>query len=188
VATGKERASMNFTELLKGEMEGVYHATFGLLDLVDEDKLDWKPATGENWMTTGQLLMHLTTACGFCCKGFVTGDWGLGSQDSAQGDVSEMSEEDMFPPAAKMPSAETVDQVRDLLTEDKELALAMVDRAGEEDLSTKMSAAPWSPDQEMPLGQHLLHMIEHLSVHKAQLFYYLKLQGKPVHTGLMYGM
>jgi hypothetical protein len=31
-------------------------------------------------------------------------------------------------------------------------------------------------------------MIGHLAQHKAQLFYYLKLQGKPVHTGHLYGM
>ena len=31
-------------------------------------------------------------------------------------------------------------------------------------------------------------MIGHLSTHKNQLFYYLKLQGLPVHTGHLYGM
>ena len=57
---------MNWTELLKTEIAMTYGATEGLLELVDEDALDWKPATGDNWMTTGQLLFHLTSACGFC--------------------------------------------------------------------------------------------------------------------------
>jgi len=40
----------------------------------------------------------------------------------------------------------------------------------------------------MPLGHRLLGMVGHLELHKAQLFYYLKLQGKPVNTMHMYGM
>jgi hypothetical protein len=39
----------------------------------------------------------------------------------------------------------------------------------------------------MILGQRLLQMVAHLAQHKAQLFYYLKLQGKPVHTGHLWG-
>ncbi|MFQ5845077.1 MAG: DinB family protein, partial [Planctomycetota bacterium] len=66
---------MNWTELLEQEIEETYRVAGGLLDLVDDEALDWKPATGSNWMTTGQLLKHMTTACGALCRGFVTGDW-----------------------------------------------------------------------------------------------------------------
>jgi hypothetical protein len=31
-------------------------------------------------------------------------------------------------------------------------------------------------------------MLGHLTQHKGQLFYYLKLQGKPVNTGDLWGM
>ena len=48
--------------------------------------------------------------------------------------------------------------------------------------------APWAPEHPMPLGQQLLGMVNHLSLHKAQLFYYLKMLGKPVNTGDMYGV
>ena len=40
----------------------------------------------------------------------------------------------------------------------------------------------------MVLGRRLLQMVEHLNQHKGQLFYYLKLQGVPVHTGNLWGM
>jgi hypothetical protein len=40
----------------------------------------------------------------------------------------------------------------------------------------------------MTLGPRLAQMVDHLVLHKAQLFYYLKLQGKPVHTGHLWGM
>jgi hypothetical protein len=30
-------------------------------------------------------------------------------------------------------------------------------------------------------------MVDHLASHKSQLFYYLKLMGRPVHTGSLWG-
>ena len=51
---------MNWTKTLEAEMENNYRAAEGLIKLVDKDKLSWKPATGANWMTTGQLLQHIT--------------------------------------------------------------------------------------------------------------------------------
>jgi hypothetical protein len=63
----------------------------------------------------------------------------------------------------------------------------MIDRAGEDDLANKKMAAPWAPGVEYALGRHLLQMVQHLDRHKAQLFYYLKLQGKPVNTADLWG-
>jgi uncharacterized damage-inducible protein DinB len=174
---------MSWTQLLNREIENTYSVTDKLMDLVDQDKLDWKPTTGSNWMTTGQLLMHLTTACGAIFRGFVTGDWGL-----PEGvDVSDLTEEDMMPPAEKMPTIGSVAEAKKLLAEDKKLALVMLAECKEETLAKKMITAPWDP-QEMVLGHRLLQMVDHLSHHKAQLFYYLKLQGKPVNTSHLWGM
>ena len=53
--------------------------------------------------------------------------------------------------------------------------------------SDRKVAAPWNPE-ERPIGHQFLQMAGHLANHKAQLFYYLKLLGKPVHTGHMYGV
>jgi DinB superfamily len=165
---------MNWTELLKTRLEDTYRATEGLVGLVDDKSLAWKPVTGSNWMTTGQLLKHIETACGACCKGFVTGDWS-------------MAGEDMVPTADKMPAAKSVAETKKALAADKKLALQMIVESGEKSLGGKKVAAPWDPTERL-LGEQFLSMIGHLSTHKAQLFYYLKLQGKPVHTGNMYGM
>ncbi len=173
---------MNWTELLKAEMENSYRAAEGLLNLVEDSKLDWKPETGNNWMTTGQLLRHLPEACGFCFKGFVTGDWGM-----PEG-AADMSTEEMLPPAEKMASVSSVAEAKEMLAKDKELALAMIAEAGEEALENRMVAAPWSPDHPLRLGHQLLGMVGHLEMHKNQLYYYLKLQGKPVNTMTMFGM
>jgi hypothetical protein len=174
---------VNWTDLLKAQVESTYRATEGLLAMVEEQNLSWRPETGHNWMTMGQLLAHIPTACGACMKGFVTGDWGM-----PEGvDINEMSAEEMLPPASKMPSAKSVAEAKKALAADKKLALEMIAKPGEKNLASQMVAAPWNP-QPRALGHQLLDMVGHLGQHKGQLFYYLKLQGKPVHTGNLYGM
>jgi hypothetical protein len=169
---------MNWKELLKSEIRSTYKITDGLMNLVDEDSLDWKPAAENNWLTTGQLLCHLTDACGAPIKGFITGDWGL-----PEGvDVADLSPDDMLPPAEKFPTVNSVAQARELLEKDRQLTLKMLDECTEENLANQISKAPWDPS-EMVLGYRLLQMVSHLSHHKSQLFYYLKLQGKKVNTG-----
>ncbi len=174
---------MSWTALLKSELESTYASTAKLLDRVDPDSFDWKPATGGNWLTVGQLLKHITDSCGAPCKGFVTGDWGMPEGMK----VEDLKPEEMLPPAEKFPSIGSIEEARKLLAEDQALALRMIDQAGETDLSDKQVAAPWAPDVQRPLGHYLLKMIQHLDRHKAQLFYYLKLQGKPVNTGDLWG-
>jgi len=166
---------MNWTELIRTEIESTYAVTEGLLNLVDEESLGWYPSTGSNWMTVGQLLHHLVNACGAPIRGFVTGDWGRPSEESPA-----------RPP--RLPSVESVTQAKALLAADKKLALEMLDRCSEEELANKPVAAPWAPNAPKPLGYQILHMIDHLKQHKGQLFYYLKLQDKPVHTGHLWGM
>lgn len=170
---------MKWTDLLKGNIEYTYGVTEKLLDEVDDSNLDWKPETGGNWLTTGQLCMHITNACGMGFKGFVTGEWGIPEED--------MKPESMLPPAEKFPTVGSVAEAKKLLAEDKQVALKMLAEAGEETLETKPTPAPWDPTP-MPLGHRLMTMVGHLEQHKAQLFYYLKLQGKPVNTHHLLGM
>ena len=174
---------MNWTELLKGELETAYATTARLIEKVDPARLDWKPATGSNWMTVGQLLRHISNSCGAGCKAFVLGNWGL----PAGKKFEDLSPEEMLPPAEKLSTLESLNEAQRLLAEDKAVALQMIDKAGENDLATESVATPWEPGGSLPLGQHLLRMIQHLDRHKSQLFYYLKLQGTPVDTGDLWG-
>jgi uncharacterized damage-inducible protein DinB len=168
---------------LQQEIENAYTTTAKLLDKVDPDGLDWKPENGSNWMTVGQLLKHITEACGAGCRGFVTGDWGLPPGVK----VEDLAPEEMLPPAEKLPTIESVDEARRLLSKDKSLALRMIEQAGEDQLANRSQPVPWDPGIEFVLGRHLLQMIKHLERHSAQLFYYLKLQGKPVNTTDLWG-
>jgi uncharacterized damage-inducible protein DinB len=175
---------MNWTDLLTAEIETTYKVTDGLLDLVDDDALDWKPSTGSNWMTAGQLLKHITEACGAAFRGFVTGDWGWGLPEGT--DMSDLSPEQMLPPAEALATIGSVDEAKAALAADKQLALAMLAKTTPEDLE-KPVTAPWDTS-EMRLGHRLLQMVEHLKQHKAQLFYYLKIQGASVDTKNLWGM
>ncbi|MBN2536550.1 MAG: DinB family protein [Spirochaetales bacterium] len=174
---------MNWKELIRSEVESTYAATDKLMNLVDADRLDWKPSTGRNWMTVGQVLKHMTEACGSSMKGFVTGDWGM-----PEGmDPGQLPPEEMLPPAEKFPTIESAARARELLASDKKIALDMLARCSENDLADKTASAPWD-SRKIALGYRLLQMVDHLKYHKAQLFYYLKLQGKPVNTGDLWGM
>lgn len=174
---------MNWTELLRTEVETVYGTTMQLLDKVDPNILEWKPASGSNWMTVGQLIQHICNACGAGCKALVTGDWGL----PAGKKMEDLLPEEVLPPAEKLPTVKSVDEAKRLLAEDQALALQIIDQAGENDLANRAIAAPWAPGVSLPLGRHLLQMIQHLDRHKSQLFYYLKLQGISVNTEDLWG-
>jgi hypothetical protein len=174
---------MTISDLLTKQVEETYNATLGLVDLVDDDALDWKPETGENWMTTGQLLRHLEYACGLIAECFVTGDWSV----LAQFQKESADPETGLLPASAMDPAASVATARAAIEADRAKALSAIQAAGEERLTTEESVAPWNPTPRM-LGYNLLECVQHLSSHKSQLFYYLKLQGKPVHTGSLWGM
>lgn len=173
---------MNWKNLLKKQAEDAYHATEGLLGLVKDEMLGWKPASGANWLTTGQLLKHLTGACGAMCKAFADGDWGMPSEPSESAEA-----ESMLPAAEKFPAVHSVAEAVRGLAADKELTYGILETTSEKDLSGRRMSAPWSPT-ERPLGEWIAESIVHLVSHKAQLFYYLKLQGVPVHTGHLWGM
>lgn len=173
---------MKWTPLLTEGMQYNYAVADGLMAMVTDADLDWKPATGKNWMTTGQLLQHITEACGLCCKGFLTGDWGMP-------EGMEMPEgESMLPPAEAMAGVKSVKEAREKLAADRQTALDMVKQAGEDKLETHRVAAPWEPGCERTLGEQFLSMMMHLQTHKSQLYYYLKLMGRDVNTQHLWGM
>jgi DinB superfamily len=174
---------MTLIEVLKEEAESMYEVTEALFRRVEPGMLGWKPPTGENWMTVGQLLMHCTNSCGVGMKGFITGDWGLPEGVRFE----EMKPEDMLPPASKMPSVDNVELALKLLGEDRKLASQLLSSLDGSRLLADRVPAPWG-GRPITLFQHLYNMVGHLGQHKAQLFHYLKLMGQKVNTGDLYGM
>jgi uncharacterized damage-inducible protein DinB len=175
--------NVNWRKLLTKEIEYGFAVADKVMALVDDSSLNWRPETGDNWMTTGQLLKHTATCCGPTFKGFVTGDWGF----PADFDPQNLKHEDMLPPAEGMPTVDSVAAARQELADDKQLTLEMLAKFSDEDLAQKPAPAPWDP-RPMILGHRLLSMVWHVAQHKGQLYYYLKLQGKPVNTNDLWGM
>ena len=157
---------MDWKTVLIERIENSYRAAEGLLKLVEDEQLGWKPGAGENWMTTGQLVNHMADACGSMFKGFITGEW-------------------KFEESLRFVA--TVAEGRDKLQRDKKLALDLLNDLEDEDLVNRMVQAPWEKESRS-LGYPLGEMVSHLDAHKSQLFYYLKLQGVPVNTAHLWGM
>jgi hypothetical protein len=174
---------MNWTELLLAQMEDAYRVTDRLMGLLSDEDLDWRPATGTNWMSNGQLLLHLVSACGYCCNGFVTGEWGLPTGY----EPGDLPTDGSMPTADQIPAVESVAAARELLAADRKTALAIVNEVGEERLAGEQVGAPWDPENKKTLGLHLLNMVEHLNSHKMQLFFYLKSMDKGVNTMHLWG-
>lgn len=174
---------MDWRTLLTQELEDAFAVTEGLVKLVEDGDLEWKPTSGDNWMTVGQLLCHLgRDNVGLTFKGFSTGDWGMPENC----DSVDAKPEDMLPPAEKLPKVSSVAEALAAIAADKALAVKTLAAISDADLEGKPAPAPWDP-RPMILGRRLLQMIGHLTQHKGQLFYYLKLMGRPVHTGHLWG-
>jgi uncharacterized damage-inducible protein DinB len=170
---------MTLTELLLTEANATYCITESLFRRVRDDDLSWTPATGTGWMTMGQLLMHCASfGCGKAIRGFVTGDWGHEVQNATQ--------EDHVPPAEALPSVRSVHEALELLAADRHLAMGAIQSTAGLGLLERRVTAPWG-GPEMSLFQQLLRVISHLTQHKGQLFYYLKLMGREVKTVDLWG-
>lgn len=165
---------MSLSESLQQDARATYRAAEGLFRRVED--LSWKPATGRNWMSTGQLLKHCAESCGANLRGFLTGDWG------EYGDALEEAGGEMEMPTAEMlPSVASVDEALRLLAADRALTLELLAGVDDDRLLNERSVAPWG-GEERALVQHCCECIWHLGQHKGQLFYYLKLQGQDVDT------
>jgi uncharacterized damage-inducible protein DinB len=170
-------------QILLEEAEKNYAITEKLFRKVENSMLDWKPPTGSNWMTVGQLLMHCSKyGSGMAVKGFVRGDWDLPELTETE----DQNADQHFPPAEILPYVDSVEQALELLEEDRKLTLQCIEEVKDDDLLTKKPTAPWG-GPPMTLYQYLLMMIAHLTLHKSQLFYYLKLMGKDVDTFDLWG-
>lgn len=174
---------MALTEVLLQEAARTYDVTENLFHRVTDADLSWAPASGTNWMTVGQLMMHCACySCGKAVRGFVHGDWGLPGEKKPE----EMRSEEHVPPGQALPSVTSTAQALNLLRSDRSLTMECIAEAGEDALLARQVTPPWG-GQERTLFQNLLEMIAHLAQHKGQLFYYLKLMGRDVNTTDLWG-
>jgi len=172
---------MKWKQLLDHELDETYRSSRNLIQLLRESDLDWKPSSGSNWMDVAQLLMHMTTACGVPTAEFVNGC--DGSPEDLE--ANQLTLEDMLPPAEHMPRVHTIAEALQLLEKDRLMAIAALKSCPEEQLEHNTITTLWD-NTPRPLGYRILQMTGHLSQHKTQLFYYMKLMGYPVNTRSLY--
>lgn len=170
---------MTLTQVLLDETEATYAVAERLVRRVADHELSWKPSEGHDWMSMGQLLMHLGSfSCGKAVQGFVKGEW----PTEAHGENPDAH----VPPPAALPTVLSVQEALELLTEDRRVTLSCIAAAGEANLLARRITAPWG-GRELTLFQQLLEMLKHLAQHKGQLFYYIKLMGKTVDSRDLWG-
>jgi uncharacterized damage-inducible protein DinB len=166
---------MQLKTVLQNELDRAYDSTIHLMKMVDDTDLNWKPASGNNWMNMAQLLKHLATPNSFIFQGFISDKWPVDPES-----FENLKLEDTFPPLDQMPGITSVAEAIEELNADRDTTMEELNKSSNEQLSTKPAPLPW--DRDKVLFHRLLGSIEHFNMHKAQLFYYLKLLGKPVNT------
>lgn len=153
--------------------EGIYKAARGLIQLTPENKLDFKPKDG--LMTIAQVLKHLTTSLGASLSMGINNSW------------PEIPEEEMLPPAEKMPKSNSAAEALKEIDQDWELLKQEMEKITDGEFNQNKINVPWMPFP-MTIVEYMMQAMEHLSNHRMQLFTWLKLSGEELNTGHLYGM
>ncbi len=145
-----------------------YRPAENLIQMVPEDKLDWKPAP--NFMTLGQLICHLSDSVGDALKKTVHDEW----------PKMENPEESL---KHEMPSCSVAQSIT-RLEQDRTVLRQILSEISEVDFQDKIVTVPWGWNSK--IEKMSLQFLEHFFHHKMQLFLYLKLLGFPVNTESLY--
>lgn len=131
--------------------------------------LKWRPRP--DMMSTGQVIHHLSEGLAMALQCLNTGEWPL-------------SGEAMLPPLDKIPAIASVDVALAALQRDRSETEKVLAGLSEADFGSKQVSVPWG---ESGLFWRLaFSFLEHLKMHKMQLFLYLRLQGLPLNTMDLY--
>jgi hypothetical protein len=141
-----------------------------MIGMVPADKIDWKP--GPAFMTTGQLLAHLSDGVGVGLGMLVSGKW------------PSMEEMESGMKLENLPSCGAAEALSKL-ENDKKALRETLDGLSEEDFTNLMVSVPWGWKSKFEIMS--VNFLGHFNNHKMQLFTYLKLLGVPVNTESLYG-
>ncbi|MFH2000122.1 MAG: DinB family protein [Planctomycetota bacterium] len=144
-----------------------------MVEMIPDDKLDWAPAKG--FMSVGQVLKHLSE--NWCViRMMITNEWPF----SDAKEMEECMKLENMPACSKSEALEAMDK-------DLNDAVAYMEKEiSDKDFFDRQVTAPWGFSGA--IWQAVMMIKDHQLNHKMQLHLYLKLLGKPVHTGTLYGM
>ena len=139
-----------------------YRPVETLIKLIPADKLDWKP--GDNFMTFGELICHLSAGIGLELKMLIDNNWPRH-------------------PEGPLPSCNCSEALA-ALEKDKSFLREVLSEVTEEEFAAREAATPWGASGTIEkMG---FDFKEHFTNHKMQLFTYLKILGIPVNTQTLY--
>jgi hypothetical protein len=141
-----------------------------LINMVPADKLGWRP--GPNFMSTGQVLAHLSDGLGGGLETTLSGKW------------PSMQEMESGMKLENMPSC-GVHEALSKLEKDKAILRSTLDSISEEDFTHRVVSVPWGWTTKFEIIG--VAFLGHFNNHKMQLFTYLKLLGLPVNSETLYG-
>jgi hypothetical protein len=142
----------------------------GLFAKTKATDLNYRPRP--DMMSTGQVVHHLSEGLGEALRMTVTGQW------------PPMSPEDMLPKVDKMATAKSLEEASKMLDKDGALTADYLSTIPEEQFAQSRYGTPWGAEGK--LWRLALYYLEHMQMHKMQLFQYLRIQGIPVNTMDLY--
>lgn len=171
----KKRPARELASSLHEKIQEGVERTIHLVGLVPDDRMDWRPAasaaSSPNVVDLGHLLGHLLD----CVAGFCAGL--QAAFPSARREFKQIRELEVNHSCRPDDAAARLHQYSRCISKAFEFC-------SDEDLARKIPTVFASEGE--PLITLLLGNLEHLTNHKYQLFFYLRLLGVPVNTGDLY--
>lgn len=140
------------TETLKAKLQTYTDVMIQALDLVPDDKLDWKPF--DNFRSLGEQFFHIMQAENFYMEGITENKWD-------------------YQNAFKFPDEPlTRETIKDSVSSVRERTFERLDKMTEDDLN-RIVEIPYNPTK-YSVRHWLYYILEHLLHHKAQISVFLR--------------
>lgn len=141
----------------------------GLLAKAKTTDLNYRPLP--DMMSTGQVVYHLSEGVGEALKMTVSGHW------------PEMPD-GKLPTVDQMKSVATIEEAIKMLNKDSALTTDFLSSIPEKKFANNVYTTPWGASGK--LWRLALYYLEHMQMHKMQLFQYLRIQGVRINTMDLY--
>jgi hypothetical protein len=140
----------------------------GLFSKAKDTDLNYRPRP--DMMSTGQVTHHLAEGVGSAIQMTVTGQW-----PPMTGGL---------PTIDQMKSVASFDEAGKMLDKDGALTTDYLGSLSEDQFANNVYTTPWGASGK--LWRLALYYLEHMQMHKMQLFQYLRIQGVAVNTMDLY--
>lgn len=131
--------------------------------------LNYRPRS--DMMSTGQVIHHLAEGVGETLKMTVNNSW----PNMPNGGMLTLEQ---------MPTIPSIDAAIAMLNKDGAATSDYLSTIPEEQFANNVYGTPWGAQGK--LWRLALHYLQHMQMHKMQLFQYLRIQGLPINTMDLY--